>query len=54
MEKDRTEIHNLADNFYRFGDPAWKQSRQKRLEERKARRETLNQLFQKQGKTGLE
>jgi arylsulfatase A-like enzyme len=54
MEIDRTEIHNLTDNFYRFGNPTWKQSNQERLENMKARWEALNQLYQEQGKAGLE
>lgn len=54
MEEDRTELNNLADDFYRFGDPGWKQMNQERLEKMKNRWEELNQLYQEQGKAGLE
>jgi len=50
MEEDRTELNNLADDFYRFGEPAWKKINQDRLEKMKDRWEELNQLYQKQGK----
>ncbi len=53
MEEDRTEMNNLADDFYRFGDPAWKQKNQERLAEMKERWEQLSQLYQEQGKEGL-
>ncbi|MEF8985249.1 MAG: sulfatase-like hydrolase/transferase, partial [Bacteroidales bacterium] len=54
MEKDRTELNNLADDFYRFGDPSWKESKQERLEQMKARWKELNELYQDQGKVGLD
>jgi arylsulfatase len=50
MEEDRTELNNLADDFYRFGEPAWKKIKQGRLEKMKDRWEELNQLYQQQGK----
>ncbi len=50
MEEDRTELNNLADKFYRFGDDEWKQSMANRLEEMKTRWEELDQLYQEQGK----
>ena len=50
MEKDRTELNNLADDFYRFGDPSWKEAKQERLEQMKARWKELNQLYLEQGK----
>ena len=54
MEQDRTELNNLADDFYRFGDPSWKKAMQERLEEMKSRWNELNELYQDQGKVGLE
>jgi arylsulfatase len=54
MQKDRTELNNLADKFYRFGDPSWKESMQERLEKMKARWKELNELYQEQGKVGLD
>ncbi|MCF8227045.1 MAG: arylsulfatase [Bacteroidales bacterium] len=54
MEEDRTELNNLADNFFRFGDDAWKQSMQQRLTSMKERWETLDKLYQQQGKAGFE
>ncbi|MBS3777120.1 MAG: arylsulfatase [Bacteroidales bacterium] len=54
MEKDRTELNNLADDFYRFGDPSWKEAKQERLEQMKARWKELNELYQDQGKVGLD
>jgi arylsulfatase len=53
MEEDRTEMNNLADDFYRFGDPDWKQMHQDRLNNMKERWEKLNEVYQKQGKVGL-
>lgn len=50
MEEDRTELNNLADDFYRFGEPAWKKINQNRLEKMKDRWEELNRLYQQQGK----
>lgn len=54
MEDDRTELNNLADDFYNFGNPAWKQKNHERLEQMKTRWEELDELYQKQGKTGLQ
>lgn len=54
MEEDRTEQNNLADDFYNFGDPQWKRENQQRLEQMKSRWEELNELYQKQGKVGLQ
>ena len=54
MEKDRTELNNLADNFFDFGDPSWKKSMQQQLEQMKARWNELNELYQDQGKIGLQ
>ena len=53
MEEDRTELNNLADDFYNFGNPEWKQKKQDRLEKMKDRWEELNELYQEQGKVGL-
>ena len=54
MEEDRTELNNLADNFYnRFGDPIWKQMHQERISSMKKRWEELNEIYQQQGKEGL-
>ena len=53
MEKDRTELNNLADDFYRFGDPAWKKMHQERLDNMKERWEELDKIYQGQGKVGL-
>ena len=53
MEKDRTELNNLADKFYNFGDPEWKKNHQERLENMKNRWEELDILYQQQGKVGL-
>ncbi len=53
MEEDRTELNNLADDYYRFGEPSWKKMNQDRLEKMKNRWEELNQLYQQQGKKGL-
>lgn len=53
MEKDRTELNNLADDFYRFGDPFWKEAKQERLEQMISRWKELNELYQDQGKVGL-
>lgn len=50
MEEDRTELNNLADNFYRFGDPDWMQLHEKQLQVMKERWEELNEIYQKQGK----
>ncbi len=54
MEEDRTELNNLADDFYNFGNPSWKQKNHERLEQMKARWEELDELYQKQGKAGLQ
>jgi arylsulfatase len=54
MEEDRTELNNLADDFYDFGNPQWKRENQQRLEQMKSRWEELNELYQKQGKVGLQ
>ncbi|MBS3771433.1 MAG: arylsulfatase [Bacteroidales bacterium] len=54
MQKDRTELTNLADDFYNFGDPSWKEKHQERLEQMKARWKELNELYQEQGKVGLD
>ena len=53
MEDDRTELNNLADNFFRFGDDEWKRENMERLENMKNRWEELDSLFQAQGKVGL-
>jgi arylsulfatase A-like enzyme len=53
MEEDRTELNNLVDDFYNFGDPQWKQTNQQRLEQMKDRWQELDELYQKQGKVGL-
>ena len=54
MEEDRTELNNLADNFYNnFGDPTWKQMHQERISNMKKRWEELNEIYQQQGKKGL-
>ena len=53
MEEDRTELNNLADDFYRFGDPDWKQKNQERLKSMKTLWQELNEKYQKQGKVGL-
>ena len=53
MVNDRTEINNLADDFYKFGDLEWKQVRIEKLEEMKVRWEALDKLYQEQGKIGL-
>ena len=50
MEEDRTELNNLADDFYRFGAPEWKQKNQERLQNMKERWEELSVIYQKQGK----
>jgi len=50
MEEDRTERNNLAENYYRFGEPSWKKMNQDRLEKMKERWKELNQLYQQQGK----
>ena len=51
MAEDRTELNNLADDFYRFGDPEWKEKNQERLQQMKERWEELNILYQQQGKS---
>ena len=53
MEEDRTEINNLADDFFNFGNAQWKKERKDKLEEMKARWEELDKLYQEQGKVGL-
>lgn len=53
MEEDRTELNNLADDFFEFGNPSWKKSRQEQLEKMKTRWEELDKLYQEQGKVGL-
>jgi arylsulfatase A-like enzyme len=54
MEEDRTEINNLSDDFFKFGDASWKQKNHDRLEQMKTRWEELDELYQKQGKEGLQ
>ena len=54
MEKDRAELNNLADDFYNFGDPSWKEKHQERLEQMKARWRALNERYQDQGKVELD
>lgn len=53
MKDDRTERNNVADDFYDFGNPTWKQENQERLEKMKARWEELDKLYQQEGKVGL-
>jgi arylsulfatase len=53
LDEDRTEIRNLADDFYSFGDPEWKKAMQEKLEEMKTRWHELDALYQQQGKVGL-
>ncbi len=53
MQEDRTELRNLADKFYTFGDDDWKQSQQERLKKMKERWEELDKMYQKQGKVAL-
>lgn len=53
MDTDRTELHNLADEFYNFGDPSWKKEKHAILEKMKVRWEELDSLYQHQGKIGL-
>lgn len=53
MENDRTEINNLADDFFYFGDPEWKNAKKDRLDQMKNRWMELDSLYQVQGKTGL-
>ncbi len=53
MKEDRTELNNLADDFYNFGDPSWKMKNHERLEQMKGRWEELDELYQEQGKVGL-
>jgi arylsulfatase A-like enzyme len=53
MDEDRTEQNNLADDFYQFGQPLWKQMNQDRLKEMITRWEELDKLFRKQGQIGL-
>lgn len=51
MEKDRTELNNLADNFSNtFGNQEWKQMNHERLEMMIKRWNELNEIYQKQGK----
>lgn len=49
-ENDRTELSNLADNFYRSGNNEWKQKYQEQLQKMIQRWEELSNLYQKQGK----
>jgi arylsulfatase A-like enzyme len=50
MEEDRTELNNLADDFFHFGQPEWKKLNQERLEQMKSRWKVLDSLYQEQGK----
>lgn len=50
MEEDRTELNNLADDYYQFGDPSWKKANLDQLEKMKVRWEELDSLYQVQGK----
>ena len=53
LDEDRTEVRNLADDFYSFGDPEWKKAMQQKLEDMKTRWTELDALYQQQGKVGL-
>ncbi len=53
MDEDRTEINNLGDSFFNFGDPSWEEARQQQLEAMKARWNELDTRYQEQGKVGL-
>ncbi|UCE94784.1 MAG: arylsulfatase [Flavobacteriaceae bacterium] len=50
IEDDRTELRNLADNFYQFGNNEWKQKHQEQLQKMIQRWEELSNIYQKQGK----
>ena len=54
MEDDPVEVNNLADDFFNFGNPQWKEARKERLERMKTRWNELDSLYQVQGKVGLE
>jgi hypothetical protein len=53
MEDDRTELHDLTDNFFYFGDQSWQKFYLDLLEGMKQRWEMLDRLYQQQGKQGL-
>jgi arylsulfatase A-like enzyme len=53
MEDDPVEVNNLADDFYNFGNPEWKEMHKKRLEQMKMRWNELDSLYGVQGKVGL-
>ncbi|MFW5831096.1 MAG: hypothetical protein ACOCVA_02510, partial [Prolixibacteraceae bacterium] len=54
MDEDPVEVNNLADDFYNFGNPEWKEARKERLENMKTRWNEVDSLYQVQGKVGLE
>ncbi|WP_236975138.1 arylsulfatase [Membranihabitans maritimus] len=49
MEEDRTELNNLADKFYNFGNPSWKEEHMNRLDKMKTRWYELDSLYNVQG-----
>jgi len=59
MEEDRTEIHDLSDDYYGFSGfestmlDQMNRENQARLKRMKDRWHELNELFQKQGKVGF-
>lgn len=52
MENDRTELNNLADDFY-LRNNDWKEEMKARLDSMVKRFEELDELYQEQGKVGL-
>lgn len=54
MEDDRTELHNLADDFHNFGNQSWRQFHRDLLETMKTRWEALDEMYRSQGKAGIE
>lgn len=53
MEDDRTELFDLTDRFFNFGNQTWRTYHLDLLDGMKNRWEMLDSLYQRQGKPGL-